>query len=296
MSDTGIRPTGFRLPDSAHVGRVTLAVANLDRSVAFYRDFVGFHEIAAGDEGGVRWTQLGAQDGRTVLLELREQPGARPVPRRGLLGLYHFALLLPDRPSLGRFVGHLQRHQFPAGAADHVFSEALYLTDPDGLQMEVYADRPRASWPSLNGELVSGVDPLDFHGLIEAAGGGEWTGVPRGAVIGHVHFYVGDLARAEAFYHSALGLDKTIWTFPGALFVSAGGYHHHVGLNIWAAGSPPASDLDARMLRWTLVLPDQSAIDRAADNLAAAGYAVDRRESVSATDAWGIRVDFDAQV
>jgi catechol 2,3-dioxygenase len=293
MTDLGIRPAGFRLPDATHVGRVTLAVASLDRSLAFYRDFVGLHEIAAGGEAGGRWSRLGAQDSRTVLLELREQPGARPVPRRGLLGLYHFALLLPDRPSLGRFVKHLQRHQFPAGAADHVFSEALYLTDPDGLQMEVYADRPRASWPSLNGELVSGVDPLDFHGLIEAAGDGEWTGVPQGAVIGHVHFYVGDLARADAFYHSALGLDKTIWTFPGALFVSAGGYHHHVGLNIWAAGSPPASERDARLLQWTLVLPDRPSIDRVADSLAAAGDAVSRGDTVSATDEWGIRVEFE---
>ena len=165
----------------------------------------------------------------------------------GLLGLYHFAILLPDRQALGRFVTHLAEVGAHAGSADHLVSEALYLSDPDGLGIEVYADRPRASWTTSGdgderAEIVMATEPLDLRSLVGEAGGERWTGMPAGTVIGHVHFHVGAIREAEAFYHAALGFDKTAWTYPGALFLSAGGYHHHVGTNIWAAGSPAATD------------------------------------------------------
>ena len=175
-----------------------------------------------------------------------------------------------------------------------MFSEALYLTDPDGLQMEVYRDLPRDQWQSRDGELVSGVDPIDARGLIEAAGTVPWTGVPPGSIIGHVHLYVGDLAAGEAFYHAGLGLDKTIWTFPGALFLSAGGYHHHVAINIWAAGAPVSTDADARMLHWNLIVPDRAAIAAARDSLQQHGAIIETAgiddETVRAVDPWGIAV------
>jgi catechol 2,3-dioxygenase len=225
------------------------------------------------------------------LVELHEKTGAHPVPRHGLLGLYHFAILLPERASLGRFVKHLSDTGAYAGSADHAVSEAIYLSDPDGLGIEVYADRPRAEWTLHGRQIAMTTIPLDLRSVIRAAGEQQWSGMPAGTTIGHVHFHVGDLLQAEAFYHVALGLDKTAWTYPGALFLSAGGYHHHVGTNIWAAGSRLATDDDARLLEWDLVLPEQTDVEAAATNAAMSDYSVaadgdDRRIS----DPWGITV------
>lgn len=285
------KPPSFRLPDATGVGRVTLQVADLERSLAFYRDVIGFREIGRAVVDGIPLSELGRDGSDHALVVLREKRGARPVPRRGLLGLYHFALLLPDRASLGRFVRHAAGASIPFGAADHLVSEALYLTDPDGLQMEIYADRPRAAWREVNGELAMATDPLDLHDLVTAGGEDHWTGVPAGSTIGHMHFYVGDLTQAAAFYHRGLGFDVVVRRYPGALFVAAGGYHHHVGLNTWAAGSPVATDADARLLDWQLVLPDRDAIDRTAQSVADAGYQLTLNgPDVSATDPWGITV------
>jgi len=283
----GVAPPGFRLPPAARVGRVALRVADLERSLGFYRDAAGFRVIQRSG-GASPSVQLGAHGSDHVLLELREQRGLRPVPRRGLIGLYHFALLLPDRPSLGRFLGHITAAGVTAGAADHLVSEALYLTDPDGIVMEVYRDRPRDEWRVSRRELVMASDPLDREGLVEAGGAEPWAGVPRGSTIGHMHFYVEDLRAAEAFYHAALGLDKVVWSFPGALFLSAGGYHHHVGTNTWAAGAPQASPQDAGLDAWELVLPTQESVRDAMRSLEGAGFtarAIDR--GIAAADPWG---------
>ena len=129
---------------------------------------------------------------------LRERLGARPVPRRGLLGLYHFAILLPDRAALGRFVQHVGTLGVYAGSADHAVSESLYLTDPDGLGIEVYADRPRTTWQVNGSEVHITVEPLDLRDLVREAGGTPWTGLPAGTVIGHMHLYVGELEEASA--------------------------------------------------------------------------------------------------
>jgi catechol 2,3-dioxygenase len=225
---------------------------------------------------------------RPPFLELRERPGASPVPRGGRLGLYHYAILLQDRAALGRFASHLSRLGVRAGAADHRVSEALYLQDPDGLGIEVYADRPRTEWRHEAGQLVMATDPLDLRGVMDAAGGEPWTGMPAGTVIGHVHLHVGDLARAEAFYHEALGLDKVVWSYPGALFLSAGGYHHHLGVNTWAAGAGPAGENEARLLDWEIVLPTASDVRAAAASLGSAGHDVaETREGSLVPDPWG---------
>jgi catechol 2,3-dioxygenase len=278
----------FRLPDSTHVGRVVLQIADLDRSIAFYRDILGL-AVLDRDEGPHRVARLAPADSSRALVELREKKGVRSVPRGGLLGLFHFALLLPDRAALGRFVRHLDERDVPAGAADHLFSEALYLVDPDGLTVEVYRDRPRDEWPSRNGELVSASDPLDFDGLLQAAGGDRWQGAPPQSTMGHVHFFVGDLRSADAFYHHAIGFDNTITSWPGALFVSAGGYHHHVGLNTWAAGAPVATDEDARLIEWELVLPDEETVREVSRRVGDAGFIVNAGDAgVRVTDPWGI--------
>jgi catechol 2,3-dioxygenase len=287
MSNSSIES---RLPAEARVGAVALQVADLERSLQFYETVVGFRVIARDDAPGARTALLGPHEQDQVLLELHEKAGVRPVPRRGRLGLYHFAVLLPTRTDLGRLLRHATVLGVHIGAADHAFSEAIYLVDPDGITVEVYRDRPRHEWPSRDGEMAAVSDPLDAEGLLCAAGEDKWQGLPAGTTIGHMHFYIGDIPTAEAFYHGALGFDKTIWTLPGALFVSAGGYHHHVGLNTWAAGSPVATDADAKLLFWELMLPD-SAATAAAERLRDGGYSVTTVAGVhAATDPWGITV------
>ena len=287
----GVRPSAYRLPDATRVGAVRYQIADLERSLGFYRDLVGLRELGRETAGGSARVRLGAADESQALLELVERPGARPMPRSGRLGLYHSALLLPSRDALGAFVRHLEVARFRAAASDHLVSEALYLRDPDGLTLEVYADRPRADWLIRDDQYVATLDPLDWEGLRALAPERRWTGVPAGASIGHVHFYVGDLEAAASFYHQGLGLDKVNWSLPGALFLSAGGYHHHVGTNTWLSGAPLATEADARLLEWELVVPETADVEAAAASLGRAGYRIDRDgESALCADPWGIRV------
>jgi catechol 2,3-dioxygenase len=288
---SGIGTPGFRLPAEVRIGAVALQVADLDRSLGFYEKVLGFRLIAREDTPGGRSARLGAQEGERVLLELREKPGVRSVPRRGRLGIYHFAVLLPTRQDLARFLRHATALGVHIGSSDHLVSEALYLVDPDGITVEVYRDRPRGEWTYQNGEVVAGILPLDVEDLLAAAGDQPWRGLPAGTTIGHMHFYVGEIPPAEAFYHTALGFDKIAWSMPGMLFVSAGGYHHHVGLNTWAAGSPVATDDDARLLFWELVLPDRPTTEAAAESLRRAGFGVTASDGAFlARDPWGISV------
>jgi catechol 2,3-dioxygenase len=279
----GEAPSGFRLPAATSVGTVTLQVADLERALEFYRTVLGLAEL--GRDGGA--AALGA--GGRPLVELRERRGARPRGR-GRLGLFHFAILLPDRPALGRFVRHLGDVGVAAGAGDHLVSEAFYLADPDGLGIEVYADRPRESWRRRGRELVMATDPVDVAAVVAAGGEGAWDGMPVGTTMGHVHLHVADLALAERFYSEALGLDRVVWSYPGALFLSAGGYHHHLGTNVWAGpgARPPAAD-EAQLLEWTLELPDAASVGRAAASLASAGFAAEvGPDRVARTrDPWG---------
>lgn len=283
----GIAPRGFRLPATTRLGRVRLQVADLARSIEYYERVLGLRVI---DRGSDRAT-LGSHGDTRVLVELDALPGVRAVPRRGLLGLYHFAILLPDRASLGRFVRHLGEIGAYAGMSDHLVSEAVYLTDPDGLGIEVYADRPRSAWRVDDRQLEMTTIPLDANDLVAAAGEEQWTGAPAGTTIGHVHLYVRDIGEASAFYHEALGLDKVVWNYPGALFMSAGGYHHHLGTNTWAAEAPVATDADARLLDWELVLPSAANVRAAASSLQAHGFAVAFDGAQATTrDPWGTQL------
>ena len=280
----GIAPPGYRLPAGLRLGAVRLQVADLARSLDWYRRVLGVRVL----EHRPGFAALSAGDGTRALIELHERPGARPVPRRGRLGLYHYAILLPDRGSLGRFVRHLAELDERAGMSDHLVSEAVYLTDPDGLGIEVYADRPRDAWRQDGRQLVMATEPLDVEDVLRAAGPERWSGLPAGTVIGHVHLFVGDLERAEAFYHIGLGLDKVVWSYPGALFMSAGGYHHHLGTNTWATGAVVARPEDARLLEWEILLPSAGDATAALDSVAATGAPVERSgpEGV-ALDPWG---------
>lgn len=278
-------PAGFRLPAAAHPGPVRLQVSDLARSLVWYEKTLGLR--VRGRDGAV--ASLGPHGDDRVLVELRERPGATPVPNHGRTGLFHFAILLPDRPSLGRFLQHLGRINARAGAADHLVSESLYLQDPDNLGIEVYADRPSDTWRRVGRELMMASDPLDAPGLVRAAGDTPWTGMPPGTVMGHVHLRVADIAAASAFYSGALGFDRMVWHYPGALFLAAGGYHHHLGTNIWAGQqSTPPGPGEAQLLEWTLELPDEASIAAAADSLARAGHLVERDGdgSILAHDPW----------
>jgi catechol 2,3-dioxygenase len=279
----GIAPPLHRLPGALSLGRVRLQVSDLARSLDFYTQVLGLRLLEETPSAAV----LGAVDG-TPLVELRAVPGTRPVPPRGRLGLFHFAILLPDRAALGRFVAHLSAIGARAGASDHLVSEALYLSDPDGLGIEVYSDRPRSAWRHEGRQLQMTTEPLDLRALVQAAGDLPWSGMPAGTAMGHLHLHVGDIEQASRFYHDALGLDRVVWNYPGALFLSAGGYHHHLGLNTWAAGAPPAGPSDARLLAWEMQLPSAADIDAALASVEQAGFAVERDALGGAVrDPWG---------
>jgi catechol 2,3-dioxygenase len=269
---------------------VRLEVASLSRSTDWYTRVLGLTRLQGDGE-----TELLGVTGDQPLLELRQLSGARPHPPRGRLGLFHFAILLPSRSSLGTLLVHLARVGVPLGASDHGVSEALYLQDPDGLGVEVYADRPRALWSYRDGRLEMGTLPLDFPSLQAASGGDLWEGLPAGTRIGHLHLHVGSLPEAEAFYSTLLGLSPTVRGYPGALFLSAGGYHHHLGLNTWAGpGARPATRGDARLLDWELVLDGREAVEAAAHRFRKAGHPVEVEEGggVRVEDPWrtGLRV------
>ena len=277
-----------RLPASLRLGHVTLGVGDLERSLEYYTGVLGLGVHASTASTAT----LTAAHDATPLVELEERSGTQPIAQHGRLGLYHFALLVPDRAALGRFLGHLARTGTRIGASDHLVSEAIYLRDPDGLGIEVYADRPRSTWRYTDGQIEMATAPLDAESVLGAAGGEPWTGLAAGPVMGHMHLHVADLDQASRFYHEALGVDRTVWSYPGALFLSAGGYHHHLGLNTWAGkGAAPASERDARLLEWRVLLPAMADVEAAAQRFRAAGYDVsgDGGESVVA-DPWGTRL------
>jgi catechol 2,3-dioxygenase len=254
------------LPADAHVGQVSLTVRDLDRSVLFYRDVLGFRESKR--VGRTSW--LDPEGGRT-LIELHENRGAIPKPSRSS-GLYHFALLVPSRAALGRSLRRLAEKRWPmTGASDHLVSEALYLNDPDGLGIEIYRDRPRAEWVMRNGQLMMATDPLDLQSLLDEPGADTpWLGLEAGTVMGHVHLHVPHLDTAEAFYCGQVGFEPTVRGYPGALFVAAGGYHHHLGMNTWVGvGAPPPPEhavglrsftIESRGLRDTEIVDDSTRV------------------------------------
>lgn len=266
----GIAPPHYRLPAATRLGVVTLQVSSLERSVAYYHTVIGLDVMHRDAQSAT----LGVAGDGSALIVLRERTGVRPVPPSGRLGLYHVAILLPDRASLGRFLRHVTERQEPVGMSDHYVSEALYLTDPDGLGLEVYADRDRTTWQVTAGQLAMGSVPLNTPDLAAAARNVPWTGAPRGTCIGHMHLHVGTISAASEFYHNVLGFDKTVWEYPGALFMSAGGYHHHLGTNTWARQAIAAPEDEARLMSWTVIVPTRNDVQAIIDSCTRHGVAV----------------------
>ena len=283
----GVAPPRYRLPEATRLGRVVLQVSDVERSLGFYQQVLGLRVLARGGAAAT----LGAHGDDRVLVELRAGDGVKPLARPRL-GLYHFAILLPSRAALGAFIRHLAGLHAQAGTADHLVSEALYLQDPDNLGIEVYADRPRSAWRTSGSELAMTTEPLDLASVVAEAGDTLWTGMPAGTVIGHVHLHVGDLEQAAVFYHEALGFDKMVWSYPGALFLAAGGYHHHLGTNTWARGALPATASDARLVEWAVVLPSAADVRAVTESLTEHGITADAssHDGAVARDPWGTAV------
>lgn len=256
-----------------HIGAVALVVTDLERSLHFYQHNLGLQ--LHRQENGIAALGSGGPD----LLILNEQPGARPV-QRGHTGLYHFALLVPSRHELARTLRRLIDTRTPlGGASDHAVSEALYLSDPDGHGIEIYRDRPREEWQFSNGTLKMTVDPFDFEGVLQELGPREapWTGIAAGTVMGHIHLHVARIPAAEDFYCHVLGFDLMVRYGDAASFVSAGGYHHHLGLNTWAGVGAPPPPADSARLNWFQIrLPDAEALQQVAERVQGAGLPIER--------------------
>jgi catechol 2,3-dioxygenase len=259
------------LDPSTHIGPVALTVADLARSVDFYENALGLRAVERDTDRAVL-----ATPGRP-LLELVEATAARPKPA-GVPGLYHFAVLLPSRAALGQLLRRLIEVEHPiGGASDHLVSEAIYLSDPDGNGIEIYRDRSRETWHFDRGAVRMAVDPLDLQGIYDE-GVGEWTGIAPGTQMGHVHLQVGDVEEARRFYVDLIGFD-VMAALPGARFVSAGGYHHHIGVNSWqtrGAGAPPPGFAGLR--HFVILAP--GATNAVAERLAAAGVSAERDGAV----------------
>jgi catechol 2,3-dioxygenase len=247
-----------RIARATTVGTVRLTVSDLDHSRAFYERAIGLRSIEL-DDGTLA---LGVAGGRP-LVELRGDSSAPRLSGRAP-GLYHLAILVPSRLDLAFALARLADARWPLdGASDHLVSEALYLSDPDGNGIEIYRDRPRSEWSRDGDELRMSTLPLDLDGVLgELSSAAELqAAVPSGTSIGHVHLQVADLAPAEAFYHGVLGFDVMVRSYPGALFVSAGGYHHHIGLNTWHSfGSPPAPRGSVGLCSFAVDLPDERSL------------------------------------
>lgn len=262
------------------IGKVTLTVNDLDRVSAFYQNAVGLHHLR-GDASSV---ELGAE-GRTLLELRRDAAARRRSPREA--GLFHTAFLLPTRADLGRWIRHAMASQTPVvGASDHGVSEALYLSDPEGNGVEIYADRPVMTWQWKDGLVTMPSDPLDIQPIIAASASGEWSGFPEGSVVGHMHLQVGALPPAEAFYRDILGFEVTS-RYPGGTFYAANGYHHHLATNTWnSRGAATRTYPSTGLADFEILMP--------ADVLEAVAARADRRgggsDTLTLVDPWGTEI------
>ena len=276
---------GFVIHPDTHIGHVHLTVADLERQIEFYRNVVGFElHWREGETAG-----LGA--GQADLLRLTEDSGSSRL--RGTTGLYHLAILYPDRHELARSVARLFDLRYPNYPTDHLMTETTYLDDPEGNGIELYTDTPeRGRWAmsddgfaavDADGNPHSGRESLDVEALLQHLQPGDALdqSAPEGTVIGHVHLHVADIAEANHFYHGQLGFEiQGVSNSIGISFVSAGGYHHHIGLNIWLGqGAPPPTDGALGLHYFSIVVPDAAELERLSDRLGQATLPFEKNEA-----------------
>ena len=260
-------------PDTA-LGYVHLNISDLNKSLQFYQQVLGLQvHRRKGDTA-----YLGA--GKADILVLTERHGA--VLPRFATGLYHFAVLVPSRLELARSLRQMAETKYPLqGFADHLVSEAIYLGDPDGNGIEVYRDRPRSEWYDAKGKMQMGSDPLDIHGVLAELEGteGAWRGLDAGTKLGHMHLQVANVAAAQEFYTRIIGFDLIMRYGPSATFVSAGGYHHHIGMNTWnSAGAPPPPPESIGLRYFVTRLPNLAEMGKVLDRVQAAGISAEEQD------------------
>ncbi|HEY5983073.1 MAG TPA: VOC family protein [Anaerolineales bacterium] len=283
--------TEFSIHPKTMIGDLALTVENLERQVTFYRDYFGLVvQWQKGNEAALGASSVGGTQGRTIV-RLHEEPSFRRY--RGVTGLYHFAVLLPNRRELARALGRLIALKYPSSPTDHIMTKTTYLDDPEGNGIEIYAESPEdGTWSLANGQYVTrrtdgslsnGREPLDVEALLGHLMKDDKLDVPMPPEtrIGHVHLHVRDIDEALGFYHGVLGFDVqgSVKAFQMA-FVSAGGYHHHVGLNTWQGEGAPAAPPDALGMRYfTVLLPNEAELERVVSRVHARGISIEKSEA-----------------
>ncbi len=266
----GNKTMKFHQKPHTFVGQVELKVENLERSLTFYKEIFGFQVQKKAKKKAIL-----TANGKTALLTIQQPENVIPKQPR-TTGLFHYALLLPNRSDLAKFLKHLMQNQYPLQAAeDHLVSEALYLADPDGNGIEIYIDRPSSKWNWESDEVVMASEPLDIDNLLAEGKEGKWEGLPNETLMGHIHLHVSDLTTTEEFYDKGLGFTTVNRYGQQALFMSTGGYHHHIGLNTWNGVGSPAPVENSVGLNWySLVFPNEEARDKVIGKLKTIGATV----------------------
>jgi catechol 2,3-dioxygenase len=276
-TDTLAQPRNEALDAPVHIGAVSLRVRDLAGLTAFYRDAIGLSVISEDADHAI----LGVGGEPLVKLEAGAQHPSSAA------GLFHMAILLPSRRDLGNWLRHAaETHVGLEGASNHLVSEALYLSDPEGNGIEIYRDRSRPEWPRLDGgRIAMATERLDLDALLGDGDGRPYAGMPEGTVMGHIHLRVGDVQQAKGFYRDALGFEVMVH-YPGASFMATGGYHHHIATNTWySRGAGPRRDNEVGLSSFELVARDAEAHAALSRRLAASGG-----DSASTVDPWGNRI------
>jgi catechol 2,3-dioxygenase len=266
---------GFHTKPTTFVGHVKIKVEQLKRSLPFYKEILGF-DILEQTASTAKLTT----DGKTSILSLEQPKNVTPKQGR-TTGLYHFAILLPDQSDLANIVVHLVNKGIRFGSSDHLVSEALYLHDPDGNEIEIYIDRNPSEWNWNGDEVAMAVDPLNFENLLTlATPDNTWRKMPAETVMGHIHLHVSELNKTEEFYVKGLGMDVVNRFGVQALFLSYGKYHHHVGVNTWnGVGAPAPSDNSVGLESFTLIFDNEETRKQAVTNLKQIGAEVVEKDN-----------------
>jgi catechol 2,3-dioxygenase len=266
--------SNFHHKPNVYVNQVNLSVGDLQRSLKFYQDIIGFQILSQTPSRA----ELTA-NGKTALLSIEQPDMVMPkLPRT--TGLYHYALLLPNRSELGKVLTHLLQVGYPLqGGSDHLVSEALYLADPDGNGIEIYVDRPASTWEWNNGEVLMTTEPMDAEGILAEGKGDSWTQLPPDTLMGHIHLHVAEFEKIKEFYCDGLGFEIVCRYGSQALFISTGGYHHHIGLNTWnGVGAPKPPVNSVGLIQYSIVFPSEEERSNARERLVQLGYQVESVE------------------